>query len=116
MIDHLPPGLCGRAGQQALALTVGCEFGLNTVQPATAILQAAPCLQAGVCISVERWETSAGHHSYVDHYGNRCERFELAAGGSHITYEAQLVITRPADLIELDAREDTGGGAARRGP
>jgi transglutaminase-like putative cysteine protease len=58
-----------------------------------------------VCINAERWETSAGHHSYVDRYGNRCERFELAAGGSNIGYEAQLVITRPADLIEPDARE-----------
>jgi transglutaminase-like putative cysteine protease len=99
------PGHCGRAVQEPLTLTVGCEFGLNSLQPATAVVQVAPCLQAGVCISAELWETSAGHHSYVDHYGNRCERFELAAGDSHISYEAQLVITRPADLIEPDARE-----------
>jgi len=105
MIDRVPPSHCGCAGQEALTLTVGCEFGLNSLQPATAVVQVAPCLQAGVCISAELWETSAGHHSYVDHYGNRCERFELAAGGSHISYEAQLVIMRPADLIEPDARE-----------
>jgi transglutaminase-like putative cysteine protease len=105
MIDRVPSGDCGCAGQEALTLTVGCEFGLHSLQPATAVVQVAPCLQAGVCISAELWETSAGHHSYVDHYGNRCERFELAAGDSHISYEAQLVITRPADLIEPDARE-----------
>lgn len=100
-----PLGYRGCAGQEPLALTVGCEFGLSSLQPATAVVQVAPCLQAGVCISAERWETSAGHHSYVDSYGNRCERFELAAGGSSISYEAQLVIARPADLIELGARE-----------
>ena len=100
-----PPGHCGCAGQEPLTLTVGCEFGLNSLQPATAVVQVAPCLQAGVCISAERWETSAGHHSYVDHYGNRCERFELAAGGSNISYEAHLVITRPGDQIEPNARE-----------
>ena len=105
MIDRAPPGHCGCAGQEALSLTVGCEFGLRSLQPATAVVQVAPSLEAGVCISAELWETSAGHHSYVDHYGNRCERFELAAGGSQISYEAQLVITRPADLIEPDARE-----------
>jgi transglutaminase-like putative cysteine protease len=105
MIDDVPPGDSGSAGEEALPLTVGCSLGLNTVQPATAIVQVAPRLQAGVCISAERWETSAGHHSYVDHYGNRCEKFELASGDSHITYEAQLVLARPADLVEPDARE-----------
>jgi transglutaminase-like putative cysteine protease len=105
MVDRVPPGHCGSEGQEALTLTVGCKFGLNSLQPATAVVQVAPRLGAGVCISAELWETSAGHHSYVDHYGNRCERFELAAGGSHISYEAHLVIMRPADLIEPDARE-----------
>ena len=105
MIERVPPGHCGRVGQEALVLTVGCKFGLDSVLPTTAIVQVAPCLEPRVCISAERWETSAGHHSYVDHYGNRCERFELAAGGSHITYEAQLLITRPADVIQPDARE-----------
>jgi transglutaminase-like putative cysteine protease len=58
-----------------------------------------------VSISAERWETNARHYGYLDHYGNRCERFELAAGGSQIAYEAQLVIACPADAIEPDARE-----------
>jgi transglutaminase-like putative cysteine protease len=105
MIERVPPGDRGCAGQEPLTLTVGCGFGLNSVQPATAIVQVAPCLEAGVCVTAERWETSARHRSYVDHYGNRCERFELAAGGSNISYEAQLVVTRPVDLIEPDARE-----------
>ena len=95
----------GRAGQDSLALTVGCRFGLDTVQPAVAIAQVAPSLQAGISIDEERWATSAAHHSYVDHYRNRCERFELAAGDSEIVYEAQLLITSPADVIEPDARE-----------
>jgi transglutaminase-like putative cysteine protease len=105
MIDRVPPGPFSCVSQEALALTVGCKFGLDGVQQTTAIVQVAPCLEPRACISAERWETSAGHHSYVDHYGNRCERFELAMGGSHITYEAQLVITRPADVIQSDARE-----------
>ncbi len=95
----------GHLVQEPLALTVGCRFELDSVQPATAIAQVAPSLQAGICIEGERWETNAGHHSYVDHYRNRCERFELEAGRSEIVYEAQLTITRPADAIERDARE-----------
>jgi transglutaminase-like putative cysteine protease len=93
----------------ALALTVGCTFGLDSVQPASAIMQVAPRLQAGVCIHAERWETSAEHHGYVDGYGNRCERFALQTGSSQITYEAQLLLTEPDDLIDLDARETPVG-------
>src|ERR1700680_2134062 len=101
MIDSVPAGHRGSApGQDALALTVGCEFGLQSGQPATTIVQVAPRLGAGVCVSAERWETPCAHHSYVDHYGNRCERFELAAGDSHIPYEAQVTVMGTAELIE----------------
>jgi transglutaminase-like putative cysteine protease len=92
-------------GQEALALTVGCKFGLDSVQPSAAIMQVAPRPQPGVSIRSEQWETSSEHRGYIDHYGNRCERFELATGGSHVAYEAQLLLTRPADLIEPDAPE-----------
>jgi transglutaminase-like putative cysteine protease len=105
MIDRVPVGDCRAAGQHALALTVGCQFGLLSSQPAAAIMQVAPCPQPGVTISDERWRTSAEHHGYVDHYGNRCERFELASGDSHVTYQAHVLLARPADLIELSAVE-----------
>jgi transglutaminase-like putative cysteine protease len=88
-----------------LALTVGCKFGLSSVQPAAAVMQVAPCTQQDVSILSERWDTDAAHHGYVDHYGNRCERFELAAGDSRITYEARVVLSNPADLIEPDTPE-----------
>ena len=68
------------AGGDSLALLVGCEFGLESVQPANAILQVAPRLEAGMSIVGERWDTNGVHHSYADQYGNRCERFDLATG------------------------------------
>jgi transglutaminase-like putative cysteine protease len=105
MVDRVPVGDCRAAGQHALALTVGCQFGLLSSQPAAAIMQVAPCPQPGVTISDERWRTSAEHHGYVDHYGNRCERFQLASGDSHVTYQAHVLLARPADLIELSAVE-----------
>jgi transglutaminase-like putative cysteine protease len=97
MSDSLPP--------EPLALTVGCRFELESVQPATAIMQVAPRPERGVCIAGERWDTGTGHHGYIDHYGNRCERFELPTGGSHVAYEAQLQLTHPADLVARDALE-----------
>jgi transglutaminase-like putative cysteine protease len=97
MSDRVPP--------DALALTVGCTFEVQSVQPATAIVQVAPRFDPGVGIAAERWDTCAGHHAYMDHYGNRCERFALPTGGSHVTYEAQLVLTYPDDLVVPDAPE-----------
>ena len=105
MIDRVPLDYDGDAGQEPLALSLGCTFGLDSVQPATAIMQVAPRPQPGLSIRCERWETDAYHHCYVDHYGNRCERLELAAGATHVAYEAQLLLMRPADVIEPDAPE-----------
>jgi transglutaminase-like putative cysteine protease len=90
---------------EPLELLVGCTFGLDSVAPATAIMQVAPRPGPGLAIRSERWDTDAHHHCYVDHYGNRCERFALMAGGSQITYEARLTIAEPADRIEPQTPE-----------
>jgi transglutaminase-like putative cysteine protease len=105
MSDQAPAGHQSLSGAEDLHLTVGCEFELHSVQPASAIVQVAPRLQRGVSIVCERWDAPAGHHGYVDQYGNRCERVVLAAGDSRIAYEAQLVLAHPFDLIARDARE-----------
>jgi len=105
MPDPVPAGDSGSFAQQALALTVGCRFGLASNQPSSMIMQVAPCPELGVTIVAEHWDTRASHHGYVDSYGNRCERFELASGSSRIAYEAQVVLSDPADLIEPDVPE-----------
>jgi len=99
MSDHSAADAEPPSGRPALALTVGCSFGLESAQPAEAILQVAPAAAPGVLVGREEWRTDAEHHCYSDHYGNRCERFALAAGSSQLTYEAELKIAQPADLI-----------------
>jgi transglutaminase-like putative cysteine protease len=93
------------ATEDALALTVGCTFELEAAFPIAAIMQVAPGSSPGVRMSSEVWDTAYDHHSYVDLYGNRCERLEIAAGSSRITYEAQLLLSNPADVIDLEAQE-----------
>jgi transglutaminase-like putative cysteine protease len=100
-----PAGDRGSTREPALALAVGCNFELASVQPALAILQVAPCVEPGVSITAERWDTNAPHHGYIDHYGNRCERFSLASGESRIGYEAEVVLSRSADAIESQTPE-----------
>src|SRR5882757_5473869 len=91
--------------EDALALAVGCTFELDAAFPIAAIMQVAPGASPGVRMRSEIWDTGCDHHSYVDLYGNRCERLEIAAGSSRITYEAQLLLSSPADVIDPDARE-----------
>jgi transglutaminase-like putative cysteine protease len=86
-------------------LGVGCTFGLEAVLPTTAIMQVAPSPQPGLCIEQERWDTDAYHHCYVDNYGNRCERFELASGATNIAYEARVQLSDPLDRTEPSALE-----------
>ena len=83
--------------RRPLELSVGCRFAVESSQPAAAVLQVAPSRRPGVSIRGERWGTDAEHHGYIDGYGNRCERFELAAGGSQIAYSAQVSLAAPAD-------------------
>ena len=95
----------GPASARALALTVGCEFELETAVAVDAVLQVAPCPQPGVRMRRERWDSAADHHGYIDHYDNRCERFTVDSGCSRIAYEAELLLSDPADVIEPDAPE-----------
>jgi transglutaminase-like putative cysteine protease len=88
-----------------LALTVGCAFELQSTFPVAAVMQVAPCPDPRVQMQQERWDIGSGHHGYVDLYGNRCERLEIPAGGSRVAYEAQLLVSSPADVVEPSARE-----------
>jgi len=105
MIEPIPPAGDQHAPREALTLAVGCHFELHAAQPVSAVLQVAPSPHPAVQMRSERWTTDFEHHGYIDHYENRCERFMIAAGTSRIAYEAELLLTEPADRIEPDAPE-----------
>jgi transglutaminase-like putative cysteine protease len=91
--------------QDGLALTVGCAFELESTFSVAAVMQVAPCPDPRVQMHSERWDIGSEHHSYVDLYGNRCERLNVPAGRCTVAYEAQLTVSSPADVLEPDARE-----------
>jgi transglutaminase-like putative cysteine protease len=99
MKDDTITGDSEAIADQAIALTVGCQFGLHSVQPATAILQVAPTPGPGLSIEAEEWSSTVARHRYVDHYGNLCDRFELPPGDSQINLDAQVVSSFPYDLL-----------------
>jgi transglutaminase-like putative cysteine protease len=93
------------AAADGLKLLVGCEFRFDAAAAVAAIMQVAPAPDPGVRMQREQWHTESDHHGYIDHYSNRCERFEIDAGTREIIYEAELLVTDPADLIVPDAAE-----------
>ncbi len=97
------------AAEDALTLAVGCTFELDAAFPIAAIMQVAPGPDPGLRMQREVWDTDVDHHGYVDLYGNRCERLEIPAGATRITYEAQLALSHPADVIDREAAETPVG-------
>lgn len=68
------------------------------------MFQVAPTLLEDTVLD-ERWGTDAPHHCYTDLYGNRCERFMIAAGPSVVRYDADVELSNPADLHLPGTRE-----------
>ena len=105
MSVDIPPDDPEAAATDTLALIVGCEFEFEAAQPIAAVMQVAPSPGPGMQIQREQWHTASDHHGYLDRYENRCERFTIDAGSSRIAYEAELLLSDPADVIEPDAPE-----------
>ncbi|MFZ0386262.1 MAG: transglutaminase family protein [Solirubrobacteraceae bacterium] len=109
MTESVPTGAPPQVTADGLKLLVGCEFQFDAAAPVAAIMQVAPCPDPGVRMRREQWHTESDHHGYIDHYLNRCERFEIDAGSCEIVYEAELLVTDPADTIAPDAAETPVG-------
>jgi transglutaminase-like putative cysteine protease len=105
MTEPMSSDVDADATADGLKLLVGCEFAFDAAYPVAAIMQVAPGPDPGVRMQREQWHTESDHHGYIDHYSNRCERFEIDAGSCEILYEAELLVTDPADAIVPDAAE-----------
>jgi transglutaminase-like putative cysteine protease len=105
MNDTAPPNDHHGPPPRTVALSVGCQFDLDATQPVSAVMQVAPSQQSGVQFHREQWDTGSEHHGYLDHYENRCERLVIPSGRSRISYDAELLLTDAADLIEPEAQE-----------
>jgi transglutaminase-like putative cysteine protease len=109
-MSHPHPQQGDRSGtEEQLELSLGCTFGLSSGQPAAAIMQVAPAPQPGLSIRAERWETTAAHHGYIDHYANRCERLQLPAGPTEVVYGAEVTVSRSPDPVLPEVPETPVG-------
>ena len=88
-----------------LVLAVGCTLRVDTPMPIGAVAQVAPAPAAGLTIRREQWDTNARHHTYIDRYGNRCERFTIDPGETELVYDALVACSPLPDAVARDVLE-----------
>ncbi len=88
-----------------VVLALGCTLRVQTPSPIGAVMQVAPAPAPDLTVRREGWATTARHHTYVDRYGNRCERLRIDAGETELTYDAVVACSPEPDTIAVDAVE-----------
>lgn len=86
-----------------MRIRVGCQFDYESPVAVPSLWQVRPRPDAGHQVINEEWETPAPPRSYVDSFGNECDRFTLPAGTSVVRYDAR---------VEVPAERDTVGEGA----
>jgi transglutaminase-like putative cysteine protease len=89
----------------SLTLAVGADIGLVAASPVATVLQLSPRLDDRATLVAERWDLDVEHSSYVDVYGNRCERLVVPAGTTTIRYAAEVQVSPGHDEARPEARE-----------
>lgn len=92
-------------GEERLGLAIGCTLHVEAPAPISAVVQVAPANAADVTIRRERWDTDVSHHTYIDRYGNRCERVAIDPGQTTLAYDASVTCSPDPDAVVADACE-----------
>jgi transglutaminase-like putative cysteine protease len=91
-----------------LSIHVGCQFGLTAEVPTHAVVQVEPCRTDRPAVMKEAWTLSPPHthrRGYRDVYGNLCQRVDLPAGPSTLTYDAIVETSDCPDDVDEKAPE-----------
>lgn len=91
-------------------IRVGCEFNYNAADPVPSLWQVRPRPDGPHRVVSYDWRVPAAARSYLDSYGNECDRLTLPPGPSAVRYDAVAEVPDGADPVgpgaPLDAIED----------
>lgn len=82
---------------------VGCRFDYESPAPAPSVWQVRARPDDGPAVVFERWDSSAPARSYVDAYGNMCDRLTLPPGPSRVRYDALVEVSGAPDHTDEGA-------------
>jgi transglutaminase-like putative cysteine protease len=88
-----------------MRVRVGCEFTYKAVGPTPTIWQVRPRLEGPHKLVTDQWETtpSVPVTSYLDAYGNLCDRLVLPEGSCTIRVDAVMELPPDPDDVDQSA-------------
>lgn len=88
-----------------MRIRVGCRFDYDAEQSVPSLWQVRPRGDGPHRVLAETWEPPAPPSTYVDAYGNACDRLTLPAGPSTLRYDAEVEVPAHVDEADPGARE-----------
>lgn len=87
-----------------MRIRVGCEFGYEAAGPIPSVWRVRPRPQAGPLVT-STWQTtpSLPSWSFVDGFGNLCDRVTMGVGATEVRFEAVVEVPPHYDEIAKDA-------------
>ncbi|HWW55173.1 MAG TPA: transglutaminase family protein [Acidimicrobiales bacterium] len=86
-----------------MLVRVGCQFDYETVEPTPSLWQIRPRRDGDHRTLNEAWDPPAEARSYLDAYGNTCDRITLPEGQSVLRYDATVDVPSRVDEVEMGA-------------
>ncbi|MDQ3574007.1 MAG: transglutaminase family protein, partial [Actinomycetota bacterium] len=90
-----------------MRLRVGCEFNFESSGPTPSVWQVRGRPDGDQRILSEEWDVSPGgaSSSYMDGYGNVCDRLVLPVGPNTVRYDATVEVKDTVDEVEPQAQQ-----------
>ncbi|MDQ1434936.1 MAG: hypothetical protein QOF59_1752 [Actinomycetota bacterium] len=88
-----------------MLVRVGCEFEYSASESTASLWQVRPHAEGDHQIVAETWQPPAPARSYLDAYGNACDRLTLPAGRSLLHYDATVEVPSTFDDADKGAAE-----------
>jgi transglutaminase-like putative cysteine protease len=88
-----------------MLVQVGCEFAYEAETACPSLWQIRPRAEGSHRAVHETWEPPSSVQTYLDAYGNQCDRLTIPAGSSTLRYDATLDVPDDDDAVDLTAQE-----------
>jgi len=88
-----------------MRIRVGCRFDYETPGPVPSLWQVRPRGDGDHRVVTDTWKPPADAHTYLDAYGNACDRLTLPPGRSTLRYDAVVEVPSSGDDADLGAQE-----------
>lgn len=88
-----------------MLVRIGCRLDYQVMERAPSLWQVRPRPDGGHLMVTEQWDPPAPTHTYLDSYGNVCDRLMLPQGTSSLRYDATVEVPAAFDPIGKGAAQ-----------